>query len=106
MTKLEISKKKKKSEPWKTHIGHCEPDSVPIHIKAFLIILVVILLTNLFFRSYPASEIGGDSREESPRFRGQGRRLEEPHHVQGAVVVGAQEGLEELSHIEGQKQRW
>ena len=41
--------KKKKSELWKTHICRCELDSVPIFKKTFLIILVVILLTNLFF---------------------------------------------------------
>ena len=44
-------------------------------------------------RSYPTSEVGGGSREE-------------PHHVQRAVAVQAQEGLEELSHTEGQEGRW
>ena len=38
-----------------------------------------------------------------PEAWGGGR--EEPHHVQGAVAVQAQEGLEELSHIEGQEGR-
>ena len=41
-------------------------------------------------RSYPASEVSGGGREEQP-------------HVQGAVVVWAQEGLEELLHIQGQE---
>ena len=36
-----------------------------------------------------------------PEVRGGGR--EEPPHVQGAVAAWAQEGLEELSHIEGQE---
>ena len=40
-------------------------------------------------RSYPASEVRGGGREELP-------------HVQGVVAVQAQEGLEELSHIESQ----
>ena len=44
-------------------------------------------------RSYPTSEVGGGSQEE-------------PHHVQRAVAVQAQEGLEELSHTEGQEGRW
>ena len=43
-------------------------------------------------RSYPTSEARGGSWEEQP-------------HVQGAVVVQAQEGLEELSHIEGQEEQ-
>ena len=60
-------------------------------------------------RSYPASEVKGGGREElahapTPEARGGGR--EDQPHVQGAVVVWAQEGLEELSHIEGQEGRW
>ena len=31
---------------------------------------------------------------------------EDQPHVQGAVVARAQDGLEELSHIEGQEGRW
>ena len=41
-------------------------------------------------RSYPASEARGSSREEQP-------------HIQGVVAAWAQEGLEELSHVEGQE---
>ena len=37
----------------------------------------------------------------SPEARGGG--LEDQPHIQGAIAVGAQEGLEELSHIEGQE---
>ena len=64
----------------------------------------------------------GGRREEISSVRGQGRRpggdtpcpkpeaggggREDQPHVQGAVVVWAQEGLEELSHIEGQEGRW
>ena len=83
-------------------------------------------------RSYPASEVRRGGREEIPSVRGQGRRpggaTPRPHargqgggleeqptpeargggredqpHVQGAVAARAQEGLEELSHIEGQE---
>ena len=32
-----------------------------------------------------------------------GGGLEDQPHVQGAVAVRAQEGLEELSHVEGQE---
>ena len=39
---------------------------------------------------YPASEVRGSGREEQP-------------HIQGAVAARAQEGLEELSHVEGQE---
>ena len=57
-------------------------------------------------RSYPASEIRGSGWEElphapKPEARGSGR--EEQPHVQGAVAVRAQEGLEELSQVEGQE---
>ena len=41
-------------------------------------------------RSYPTLEVRGSSREEQP-------------HVQGAVAARAQEGLEELSHVDGQE---
>ena len=39
-----------------------------------------------------------------PKARGGGR--EEQPHVQGAMAVRVQEGLEELSHVEGQEGRW
>ena len=67
-------------------------------------------------RSYPASEATGCSQEEPPQSevraeaglshpapKAGGGRLEEQPHVQGAVAAGAQEGLEELSHVEGQE---
>ena len=41
-------------------------------------------------RSYPTSEVRGGSWEEQP-------------HIQGAVAAQVQEGLEELSHVEGQE---
>ena len=44
-------------------------------------------------RSYPESEIRSGGREDQP-------------HVQGAMAVWVQEGLEELSHIEGQEGPW
>ena len=56
----------------------------------------------------PASEVRGDGREDlphapKPEAKGSGR--EEQLHVQGAVAAWAQEGLEELSHVEGQEGR-
>ena len=65
-------------------------------------------------RNYPTSEVRSGSREELPDVRGQellhaprpkakGSGWEEQPHVQGAVAVWAQEGLEELSHVEGQE---
>ena len=41
-------------------------------------------------RSYPASEARDGTREEQP-------------HIQGAVAARVQQGLEESSHVEGQK---
>ena len=45
------------------------------------------------WRSHPPSEATGGSQEEPPCFR-------------GVVAVCEQEGLEELSHAEGQEERW
>ena len=44
----------------------------------------------------------GAAAEDLPRDRGQ----EEQPHLQGAVAVQAQEGLEKLFHIQGQKGQW
>ena len=60
-------------------------------------------------RSYPTSEVRGGGWEELPHApmpaaRGGGREVRP--HVQGAVTARAQEGLEELSHVEGQEGRW
>ena len=57
-------------------------------------------------RSYPASEVREGGREElphTPHARGWGGGREEQPQVQGAVAARAQEGLEELSHVEGQE---
>ena len=72
-------------------------------------------------RSYPASEVRGSGGEEirhapSPRPGAAARRSnpmpeargggqEDQPHFQGAVAARAQEGLEELSHIEGHEGR-
>ena len=56
-------------------------------------------------RSYPASEVRGSGQEELPHAGGQGLRREDQLHIQGAVAAQAQEGLEELSHVEGQEGR-
>ena len=45
-----------------------------------------------------------DGAIPTPEARGGGR--EDQPHVQAAVAARAQEGLEELSHIEGQERRW
>ena len=44
-------------------------------------------------------------REQLPLAQGQGSGWEEQPHVQGAVAALAQEGLEELLHIQGQEGR-
>ena len=44
-------------------------------------------------RRYLASEVRGGGREDQP-------------HIQGDVAARAQEGVEELSHVEGQEGRW
>ena len=73
-------------------------------------------------RSYPTSEVRDSGREEIPHAsrprpgaaagrsnptteaRGGGR--EDQPHIQGAVAARVQEGLEELSHVEGQEGWW
>ena len=57
-------------------------------------------------RSYPTSEVRGGGREEishapTPEARGGG--WEDQPHIQGAMAAGAQEGLKEVSHVEGQE---
>ena len=49
--------------------------------------------TGMAERSHPATEVRGSGREEPP-------------HIQGAVAAQAQEGLEELSHVEDQERHW
>ena len=46
-----------------------------------------------------------NGREELPKSEARGGGQEDQPHVQGAVAVRAQEGLEELSHAEGQEGR-
>ena len=43
----------------------------------------------------------GEETERSYPARGQGGRREEQPHVQGAAAAWAQNGLEELLHIQG-----
>ena len=50
----------------------------------------------------PRAAVGRSNRRT--KARGGGR--EDQPHIQGAVAVRAQEGLEELSHTEGQEGRW
>ena len=56
-------------------------------------------------RSYPAAEVRGGGREEQPTPKARGGGQEDQPHVQGALAARAQEGLEELSHVEGQEGR-
>ena len=64
-------------------------------------------------RSHPTSEVRGRSRED-PMAKGGGQEeqptpearaggQEDQPHVQGAMAARAQDGLEELSHVEGQE---
>ena len=56
------------------------------------------------------SEVRGGGREElphAPKPEAKGGGGEDQPHVQGAMAAWAQEGLEELSHTEGQEgPRW
>ena len=54
-------------------------------------------------RSHPASQVRGGGQEEQPHTRGQGQRPGRATNVQEVLAALAQEGLEELSHIESQE---
>ena len=56
-------------------------------------------------RSYPASEVGGVAERSYPASEVRGGGREDQPYLQEAVTVRAQEGLEELSHVEGQEGR-
>ena len=60
-------------------------------------------------RRYPESEVRGGGREELPHApmpEARGGSREDQPHVQGAVSAWAQEGLEELFHVEGREGWW
>ena len=51
----------------------------------------------------PKSKSGTVAGRSNPTPEARGGGLEDQPHVQGAVAAPAQEGLEELSHVEGQE---
>ena len=53
----------------------------------------------------PKPEARGGSLEEQPTPKARGGGWDDQPHVQGALAVRSQEGLEELSHVEGQEGR-
>ena len=53
--------------------------------------------------SYSSQRSGAAAGRSYPTPTARGRGREDQPHVQGAVAMQAQEGLEELSHIEGQE---
>ena len=54
-------------------------------------------------RRYPASEVRGGDERSYPASEARGGGREDRPHIQGAVAARVQEGLEELSHVEGQE---
>ena len=54
-------------------------------------------------RSYPTPKARASGHKELPHTRGQGRWLGGATPFQRAVAAWAQEGLEELLHIQGQE---
>ena len=57
-------------------------------------------------RSHPVSKVRGNGLEEPPGVQSQGRQPGRSTHVQGALAALVQEGLEELSLVEGQEGCW
>ena len=61
------------------------------------------------WRTNPTPEARGSSWEavpHAPTPEARGGGWEDQPHVQGAVAAREEEGLEELSHTEGQEGRW
>ena len=56
-------------------------------------------------RSYPLSEVSSGDERSYPVSEVRGSGWEELPHARGALAVQEQEGLEELSHVEGQEGR-
>ena len=54
----------------------------------------------------PKPEAKGGGGEEHHMTEARGGGQEDQTHIQGAVAARAQEGLEELYHIEGQEGQW
>ena len=54
-------------------------------------------------RSYPSRRSGVAAGRSHPMSEARGGVLEDQPHVQGAMAAQAQEGLEKLSHVEGQE---
>ena len=54
----------------------------------------------------PGCDSAGAAKRTYPTPETRGGGLEEQLHVQGAVAARAQEGLENLSHVEGQEGWW
>ena len=54
-------------------------------------------------RSYPASEVRGSDERSYLESEARGGGREDQPHVQRVVAARAQDGLEELSHVEGQE---
>ena len=104
--------------------------SIPYHFGPLAVTDCAEAQGSLAERSFPSPKVRGRGREELPHTRGQRWRpggatlyprpgevarrsnpmsearsgsWEKQPHVQGVVAAWAQEGLEELSHVEGQE---
>ena len=76
---------------WSTGEGNGKPLQYSCHLY-LMSSASVRSIPFLAERSYPTSEVRGSDQAEQP-------------HFQGVVAAQAQEGLEELSHLEGQERR-
>ena len=57
------------------------------------------------FSRVPGCDSAGTAERSYPRSKARGSGREDQPHVQGALAARAQEGLEELSQVEGQEGR-
>ena len=85
---------------WYSHLFQNFPQFIVMHtVKGFGKVnkaeIDVFLELSCFF----------DDREEPPLARGRGGSLEEQPYIQGATAARAQEGQEELLHVQGQEGR-
>ena len=78
-----------------------------LYIYSSQTFLGVWTLTYFCKQELDYSRPGAEARRSNPTPEARGSSLEDQSHLQGAVAVWAQEGLEELSHVEGQEGwRW
>ena len=86
-------------------INVCHQDVVSFQYPWLCLLLIGLFSGRTPPRPPTAHPKYSDKMSTNPTPEARGGRQEDQPHIQGAVAARAQEGLEELSHIEGQEGR-